>query len=195
MCMPIILMPSMNLLSVPLYCKRGHQDHHWKKMSTVHDEDHSISSSQFDEMDESNSTIPVPSESSTDEKPFPFLGLLCYADAVDWLLMALGTVGSIIHGMAFPIGYLLLGKALDAYGTNINDQEGMVHALYKVVFSILKAWYPCTSLAFSLILVLWISICWSVIVFYFYTFFHFLLEGGSVCVVHGSSYSSCWNGR
>uniref|UniRef100_A0A0E0QEF7 MDR-like ABC transporter n=1 Tax=Oryza rufipogon TaxID=4529 RepID=A0A0E0QEF7_ORYRU len=102
-------------------------------MSTVHDEDHSISSSQFDEMDESNSTIPVPSESSTDEKPFPFLGLLCYADAVDWLLMALGTVGSIIHGMAFPVGYLLLGKALDAYGTNINDQEGMVHALYKVV--------------------------------------------------------------
>uniref|UniRef100_A0A0E0LRA5 MDR-like ABC transporter n=1 Tax=Oryza punctata TaxID=4537 RepID=A0A0E0LRA5_ORYPU len=102
-------------------------------MSTVHDEDHSISSSQFDEMDESKSTIPVPLESSADEKPFPFFGLLCYADAVDWLLMALGTFGSIIHGMAFPVGYLLLGKALDAYGTNINDQEGMVHALYKVV--------------------------------------------------------------
>ncbi|XP_006659119.1 ABC transporter B family member 19-like [Oryza brachyantha] len=102
-------------------------------MSTVHDEDHSISSSQFDDMDESKSTIPVPSESSTDEKPFPFFRLLCYADAVDWLLMALGTIGSVIHGMAFPVGYLLLGKALDAYGTNINDQEGMVHALYKVV--------------------------------------------------------------
>uniref|UniRef100_A0A0D9X4H7 MDR-like ABC transporter n=1 Tax=Leersia perrieri TaxID=77586 RepID=A0A0D9X4H7_9ORYZ len=102
-------------------------------MSTVHDEDHSISSSQFDDMDESKSTIPVPSEASADEKPFPFFGLLCYADATDWLLMALGTIGSVIHGMAFPVGYLLLGKALDAYGTNINDQEGMVHALYKVV--------------------------------------------------------------
>ncbi|KAF0900375.1 hypothetical protein E2562_031573 [Oryza meyeriana var. granulata] len=104
-------------------------------MSTVHGEDHSISSSQFDDMDERASTIPipVPSEANADENPFPFFGLLCYADAVDWLLMALGTIGSVIHGMAFPVGYLLLGKALDAYGTNINDQEGMVHALYKVV--------------------------------------------------------------
>lgn len=101
-------------------------------MATVHDEDHSISSSQPDDVDERKSTISVSSAASADEKPFPFFGLLCYADAVDWLLMALGTIGSVIHGMAFPIGYLLLGKALDAFGTNINDQEGMVHALYKV---------------------------------------------------------------
>ncbi|KAI4972781.1 hypothetical protein ZWY2020_003706 [Hordeum vulgare] len=99
-------------------------------MATAYDEDHSISSSQHDDTDDRRSTIPA---ASADEKPFPFFGLLCYADKVDWLLMALGTVGSAIHGMAFPIGYLLLGKALDAFGTNINDQEAMVHALYKVV--------------------------------------------------------------
>lgn len=98
-------------------------------MATTHDEDHSISSSQHDNTDDRRSTIPA---ASADEKPFPFFGLLCYADKVDWLLMALGTVGSAIHGMAFPIGYLLLGKALDAFGTNINNQEGMVQALYKV---------------------------------------------------------------
>lgn len=98
-------------------------------MATAYDEDHSISSSQHDDTDDRRSTIPA---ASADEKPFPFFGLLCYADKVDWLLMALGTVGSAIHGMAFPIGYLLLGKALDAFGTNINNQEAMVHALYKV---------------------------------------------------------------
>lgn len=105
-------------------------------MATNYYEDHSISSSHADDMDE-KSTISVSPEGSTDEEPFPFFGLLCYADTVDWLLMALGTIGSIIHGIAFPIGYLLLGKALDAFGTNINDQEGMVHALYKV--NLLKA--------------------------------------------------------
>ncbi|XBI38532.1 hypothetical protein VPH35_123525 [Triticum aestivum] len=99
-------------------------------MATAYDEDHSISPSQNDDTDDRRSTIPA---ASADEKPFPFFGLLCYADKVDWLLMALGTVGSAIHGMAFPIGYLLLGKALDAFGTNINNQEAMVHALYKVV--------------------------------------------------------------
>jgi ATP-binding cassette subfamily B (MDR/TAP) protein 1 len=101
-------------------------------MAIVQDKDHPISSPQHDDTDEKKSTISVPPEATDDEKPFPFFGLLCYADKVDWLLMALGTLGSAIHGMAFPIGYLLLGKALDAFGTNINDQEGMVHALYKV---------------------------------------------------------------
>ncbi|PAN33640.1 hypothetical protein PAHAL_6G035400 [Panicum hallii] len=102
-------------------------------MATNYYEDHSISSSHADDTDERRSTISVSPEASAGEEPFSFFGLLCYADTVDWLLMALGTIGSIIHGIAFPVGYLLLGKALDAFGTNINDQEGMVHALYKVV--------------------------------------------------------------
>ncbi|XP_047049018.1 ABC transporter B family member 19-like [Lolium rigidum] len=95
-------------------------------MAIVQDKDHPISSPQHDDTDEKKSTISVPPEATDDEKPFPFFGLLCYADKVDWLLMALGTLGSAIHGMAFPIGYLLLGKALDAFGTNINDQDGML---------------------------------------------------------------------
>ncbi|KQJ95404.1 hypothetical protein BRADI_3g17020v3 [Brachypodium distachyon] len=112
-------------------------------MATVHDENHpvslsyfferSLSLSQHNDTDERRSTGSASPEAKVDEKPFSFFGLLCYADNVDWLLMALGTLGSAIHGMAFPIGYLLLGKALDAFGTNINDQKGMVHALYKVV--------------------------------------------------------------
>ena len=112
-----------------LYCKRITKP---DRMAMNYYEDHSISSSHADETDERRSTISVSPEASAGEEPFSFFGLLCYADTVDWLLMALGTIGSIIHGIAFPVGYLLLGKALDAFGTNINDQEGMVHALYKV---------------------------------------------------------------
>ncbi|KAF5730061.1 hypothetical protein HS088_TW20G00431 [Tripterygium wilfordii] len=65
-------------------------------------------------------------------KAMPFYKLLSYADPLDWTLMALGTFGSIVHGMAQPIGYLLLGKALDAFGENINDPDNMVKALKKV---------------------------------------------------------------
>ncbi|CAK9187746.1 unnamed protein product [Ilex paraguariensis] len=63
----------------------------------------------------------------------PFHKLLSYADALDWTLMALGTLGSIVHGLAQPVGYLLLGKALDAYGKHIGHTDSMVNALYKVV--------------------------------------------------------------
>ncbi|PON83732.1 ABC transporter [Trema orientale] len=62
-----------------------------------------------------------------------FHKLLSYADSLDWTLMALGTLGSVVHGMAQPIGYLLLGKALNAFGDNIDDTRAMVTALYKVV--------------------------------------------------------------
>ncbi|KAI3943785.1 hypothetical protein MKW98_004290 [Papaver atlanticum] len=66
-------------------------------------------------------------------RPLPFHKLLSYADPLDWTLMALGTLGSVVHGMAQPIGYLLLGKALNAFGDNIDDTDAMVTALYKVI--------------------------------------------------------------
>ncbi|KAJ6969480.1 hypothetical protein NC653_034109 [Populus alba x Populus x berolinensis] len=66
-------------------------------------------------------------------KPLPFHKLLSYADAVDWSLMPLGTSGSIIHGTAQPIGDLLLGKALNAFGSNIGDDAAMVKALDNVI--------------------------------------------------------------
>lgn len=63
----------------------------------------------------------------------PFHKLLSYADALDWTLMGLGTLGSIVHGLAQPVGYLLLGKALNAFGDNIHDTDAMVHSLKMIV--------------------------------------------------------------
>ncbi|PON60369.1 ABC transporter [Parasponia andersonii] len=80
--------------------------------------------------------VTISKEEKKDEnvaKALPFHKLLSYADGWDWTLMALGTLGSVVHGMAQPIGYLLLGTALDAYGANINDTRAMVTDLYKVV--------------------------------------------------------------
>lgn len=152
-------------------------------------EDHSMSSSSHaDDTDERKSTVSVSPdpEASADEESFSFFGLLCYADTVDWLLMALGTLGSIIHGMAFPVGYLLLGKALDAFGTNINDPEGMVHALYKV--NLLKPFI--TSLAFRISDSIGLQLFSNCMM----RLSRLLLEGGPLCLVHGSSHSSSWNG-
>lgn len=66
------------------------------------------------------------------DQPLPFSKLLSYADALDYTLMAFASLGSIIHGLAQPLGYLLLGKAIDAFGTNIHNDIEMVKALKKV---------------------------------------------------------------
>ncbi|WCJ27550.1 ABC transporter family protein [Euphorbia peplus] len=63
----------------------------------------------------------------------PFKKLLSYADTMDWVLMGLGTLGAIVHGLAQPVGYLLLGKALDAFGHNLFDVHAMVHAIDQIV--------------------------------------------------------------
>ncbi|XP_071713467.1 ABC transporter B family member 14-like [Rutidosis leptorrhynchoides] len=67
------------------------------------------------------------------DKPLPFTKLLSYAGPLDYTLMAFASLGSIIHGLAQPLGYLLLGKAIDAFGNNIHDDVGMVKALKKVI--------------------------------------------------------------
>ncbi|KAI3762349.1 hypothetical protein L1987_52777 [Smallanthus sonchifolius] len=67
------------------------------------------------------------------DEPLSFFTLLSYADALDYTLMAFASLGSVIHGLAQPLGYLLLGKAINAFGNNINDDVAMVKALKKVI--------------------------------------------------------------
>jgi hypothetical protein len=116
-------------------------------------------------------------------KPLPFHKLLSYADAVDWLLMALGTLGSIIHGTAQPIGYLLLGKALNAFGSNIGDDAAMVKALDKVCIYVI---FPCISINFHANLYIYLSI-------YLQNVYIYIPVGYSVRVVHGHRHLSSWN--
>ncbi|KAI5657454.1 hypothetical protein M9H77_26247 [Catharanthus roseus] len=65
-------------------------------------------------------------------KDLAFYQLLSYADGFDWSMMVFASLGSVVHGLAQPVGYLLLGKALNAFGDNINDTHAMVSALYKI---------------------------------------------------------------
>ena len=74
-------------------------------------------------------------ETEVEAQALPFYKLLSYADGLDWVLMVLGTLGSIVHGLAQPIGYMLLGRALDAFGNNMGNTDNMVKALYKVCYA------------------------------------------------------------
>ncbi|XP_057857177.2 ABC transporter B family member 19-like [Cryptomeria japonica] len=62
-----------------------------------------------------------------------FFRLLSYADSIDVVLMVLGTIGGLGHGLAHPGGYLFLGMALHAFGTHQNDTHATVKALYKIL--------------------------------------------------------------
>ncbi|KAH0924543.1 ABC transporter B family member 4 [Brassica rapa] len=56
-------------------------------------------------------------------KTVPFYKLFAFADSLDFLLMTLGTLGSIGNGLGFPIMTILFGDLVDAFGENQNDSN------------------------------------------------------------------------
>jgi ATP-binding cassette subfamily B (MDR/TAP) protein 1 len=62
-------------------------------------------------------------------KTVPFYKLFAFADSFDFLLMILGTLGSIGNGLGFPLMTLLFGDLIDAFGenqTNTTDKVSKV---------------------------------------------------------------------
>ncbi|KAM3190904.1 hypothetical protein ACQJBY_068710 [Aegilops geniculata] len=105
-------------------------------MPSIQENDFPVESCTPDSaVDKKNTSPPAPStpEKVAMDEPFPFFGLLCYADALDWMFMVLGTMGSLVHGMAPSMSYYILGKTVDAFGNNINDLNAMVHEFSKLV--------------------------------------------------------------
>ncbi|CDY37776.1 BnaC04g00490D [Brassica napus] len=56
-------------------------------------------------------------------KTVPFYKLFAFADSFDFLLMTLGTLGSIGNGLGFPIMTILFGDLVDAFGENQTDSN------------------------------------------------------------------------
>ena len=108
-------------------------------MPLVQEKDRPTESSEPNIEDGKKSSGPasMAPETEAGDKPFPFLGLLCYADALDWLLMVSGTMGSFIHGMGPSMSYYILGKSVDVIGNNIGNKEATIHELNKVTFDLI----------------------------------------------------------
>lgn len=82
--------------------------------------------------------------SGNDEKPPPppptaaFGDLFRFADALDYILMAVGTVGAIVHGCSLPVFLRFFANLVHSFGSNADDPELMVHQVIKVA----AALYP-----------------------------------------------------
>ncbi|CAA6655538.1 unnamed protein product [Spirodela intermedia] len=78
--------------------------------------------------------------SGNDEKPLPppptaaFGDLFRFADALDYILMAVGTVGAIVHGCSLPVFLRFFANLVNSFGSNADDPELMVHQVSKYSF-------------------------------------------------------------
>ncbi|XP_008789538.3 LOW QUALITY PROTEIN: ABC transporter B family member 1-like [Phoenix dactylifera] len=74
------------------------------------------------------------------EKPSPpapsvgFGELLRFADGLDYILMAIGTAGAIVHGCALPVFLRFFADLVDSFGSNADDPDAMVRQVVKYAF-------------------------------------------------------------
>ncbi|KAG6514013.1 hypothetical protein ZIOFF_024351 [Zingiber officinale] len=80
------------------------------------------------------------SSSQEDKKPEPpaptvgFRELFRFADGLDCTLMAIGTVGAIVHGCSLPIFLRFFADLVNSFGSNTSDPSTMVREVVKVSF-------------------------------------------------------------
>ncbi|CAH9092477.1 unnamed protein product [Cuscuta epithymum] len=65
------------------------------------------------------------------EQSVPFYKLFCFADRYDWMLMGLGSLGAVVHGVSMPVFFLLFGQMVNGFGKNQTDFYSMTHEVSK----------------------------------------------------------------
>ncbi|CAL1357783.1 unnamed protein product [Linum trigynum] len=76
-------------------------------------------------------TKPLPEAEKRKDQTLPFHKLFCFADKYDWMLMACGSIGAIIHGSSMPVFFLLFGEMVNGFGKNQSDLPTMIHEVSK----------------------------------------------------------------
>jgi hypothetical protein len=72
------------------------------------------------------------------EQSVAFHELFGFADPLDWLLMAAGSAGAVVHGAAMPVFFLLFGELVNGFGKNQHNLRRMTDEVSKA--RIVRSW-------------------------------------------------------
>lgn len=78
--------------------------------------------------------------STNDDKPHPpapaagLRDLFRFADGLDCLLMAVGTLGALVHGCSLPVFLRFFADLVDSFGSHADDPDTMVRLVVKYAF-------------------------------------------------------------
>lgn len=119
------------------------------------------------------------------EKAVPAVGfseLFRFADKLDYVLMAIGSIGAIVHGSSLPIFLRFFADLVNSFGSNANDLDKMMQEVLKV-----KQNKPISNLiSFSLIK--------SILLLKFGDFFLNLQYAFYFLIVGAAIWASSWAG-
>lgn len=76
---------------------------------------------------------PDPNPISTEKRSVSLFGLFAHADAVDCVLMLLGSLGACIHGAAMPVFFVLFGDIINSLGSLYLQPQKLASEISKVL--------------------------------------------------------------
>ncbi|XP_058084025.1 ABC transporter B family member 19-like [Magnolia sinica] len=82
-------------------------------------------------MAETPESKPVADAEKKKEQSLSFFKLFSFADKYDWLFMAAGSLGAVVHGSAMPVFFLLFGDLVNGFGKNQTDLKKMTDEVSK----------------------------------------------------------------
>lgn len=59
--------------------------------------------------------------------------LFRFADGLDYILMAIGTVGAFVHGCSLPLFLRFFADLVNSFGSNANNLDKMTQEVVKVI--------------------------------------------------------------
>lgn len=71
----------------------------------------------------------------------PFWKLFSFADRLDFILIALGTLGACVHGAAIPIFFLVFGRVINAFGAYHAETAKMSNEVSQVFHRFIDLYY------------------------------------------------------
>nr|CAB3483843.1 unnamed protein product [Digitaria exilis] len=74
------------------------------------------------------------SSSKTPTPPAALRNLFRFADGLDCVLMAVGTVGALVHGCSLPVFLRFFADLVDSFGSHADDPDTMVRLVVKYAF-------------------------------------------------------------
>jgi ATP-binding cassette subfamily B (MDR/TAP) protein 1 len=75
------------------------------------------------------------------EQSVAFHELFGFADPLDWLLMAAGSAGAVVHGAAMPVFFLLFGELVNGFGKNQHNLRRMTDEVSKACIPFLAPFF------------------------------------------------------
>jgi hypothetical protein len=76
------------------------------------------------------------------EQSVAFHELFVFADPLDWLLMAAGSAGAVVHGAAMPVFFLLFGELVNGFGKNQHNLRRMTDEVSKARIQFVRGSSP-----------------------------------------------------